>query len=269
MSTKNDVVIAVASKYAGVSEQPKGGNRGPSIDRWQQHWGMGAGTAIGPQPWCGMFISGVLREASLLLKSQGGVTDIGHPSTWAMGQRKQYIIPWQKAVPGAVVVWPEGGGTHTEMLIEQTGMNGVWRCLGGNVNDAVRWTTRDIRSGCTILCSPELKDYKPVVRTDYWLEDTTANPVQRGPWLTQRGRDKVLATLPLDRQRKARKVRIGKKYAFIEGSRRFYGPYPDRAARDRSQEVIESRLGRRLRRFSKKVQPALSSLVPESLGKTT
>lgn len=265
MSTKNDVVVAVATKYVGTIESPKGSNRGRNIDRWQQFWGMGAGSALGPQPWCGCFISGVLREASLVTKADGGITDIGHPSTWAMCQRQQYVIPWQKAVPGAVIVWC---GTHTELLVEEQSP-GVWRCLGGNVDDAVRWTTRDIRSNCTILCSPELKDYTPVTVRQYWLEDTKANPVQWGPWRLKRSRDTVYDRLPADRQRKARKVRIGGKYAIIEGPRRFYGPYPSPLARDRSAEQIELRLGHPLRRFSKQTKPALSSLVPESLGKTT
>lgn len=265
MSTKNDVVVAVASKYVGTVEQPRGSNRGPAIDRWQRYWNMGVGTSIGPQPWCGMFISGTLREASLLTKQDGGITDIGHPSTWAMCQKKQYVIPWQKAVPGAVIVWC---GTHTELLVEEVS-KGVWRCIGGNTDDGVRWTTRDIRRNCTILCSPELRDYRPIVRTEYWLEDVKANPIQRGPWLTKAGRDRKLNALSVSRRKTARKVRIGKRYAFIEGPRRDYGPYPDRAARERSAEKIEARLGRPLRRYSKKVKPATSSPVPESLGKTT
>jgi hypothetical protein len=55
----------------------------------------------------------------------------------------------------------------------------------------------------------------------------------------------------------------------VEGAKKFYGPYVDEATRAKSAKEIENRIGRPLRRFSKKVTPALSSLVPESLGKTT
>ena len=262
MATLNDVVVATASADAGMVEVPKGANRGKKIDRWARHWKMLA------QPWCGLAISGWYREASRT--SGQKITDVGHPSTWYMVQNAKkngWVIPHSKAVPGAAIVWPEQGGRHTELLVDEVSP-GVWKCIGGNVDDGCRWTVRSL-AGATLVCPPELRDYKPVERKQFWLEDTAASEKVLGPWRSIKSRDKVYDAMPAARQRKARKVRVGKKYAIVEGGRRFYGPYVDEDSRSKSAKEIENRIGRPLRFFSKKVTPALSSLVPESLGKTT
>lgn len=261
-TTLNDVVVATASKYAGIVESPKGSNRQKVVDRWARHWSM-----LGV-PWCGLAVSGWYREAASTSKQK--ITDVGHPSTWFMvsnARKKGWVIPADKAVPGAAIVWPEDGGRHTEMLVEELSP-GVWRCIGGNVDDGCRWTVRSL-DGATIVCPPELRAYKPIERKQFWLEDTKATEKMLGPWRSRTARDKVYNNMPPTRQRKARKVRVGRKYAIVEGARRYYGPYSDEATRSKSAKEIENRIGRPLRFFSKKVTPALSSLVPESLGKTT
>lgn len=262
MSTLNDVVVATASKYAGLIESPKGSNRQATIDKWERHWGM-----LG-EPWCGMYVSAAYREAATASKQK--ITDVGHPSTWMMVQNAKkngWVISPEKAVPGTAIVWPEAGGRHTELLVEKIGP-GVWKCLGGNVDDGCRWTVRSL-TGATLVCPPELKNYTPVVRKQFWLEDTGATEKMLGPWRRRVSRDKVFNNLPPARQRKARKVRVGRKYAIVMGPKKFYGPYVDAETRSKSAKAIQDRIGRPLRFFSKKVTPALSSLVPESLGKTT
>jgi hypothetical protein len=262
VATLNDVVVATASKYAGIVETPLGSNRSAVIDRWAKHWGMIA------QPWCGLAISAWYREAAASSKKK--ITDVGHPSTWLMVQNAKkngWVLPHAKAVPGASIVWPEAGGRHTELLVEEV-RPGVWRCLGGNVSDGCRWTVRSL-DGATLVCPPELRNYTKVERRQFWLEDTKASERVLGPWRSKVGRDKVYDNLPPARRRTARKVRSARGYAIVEGAKKFYGPYVDEATRAKSAKEIENRIGRPLRRFSKKVTPALSSLVPESLGKTT
>lgn len=261
-TTLNDVVVAVASADAGMIETPKGANRGKKIDRWARYWKM-----LGV-PWCGLAISGWYREAAN--RSKQKITDVGHPSTWYMVQnakKRGWVISHDKAVPGAAIVWPEQGGRHTEMLVEEL-RPGVWRCLGGNVDDGCRWTVRSLE-GATLVCPPELKKYTPVERKQFWLEDPAATEKMLGPWRSQRARDKVYDNMPPARQRKARKVRVGRKYAIVEGPKKHYGPYVDEESRSKSAKEIQNRIGRPLRFYSKKVTPALSSIVPESLGKTT
>lgn len=261
-TTLNDVVVATASKYAGLMESPKGSNRQKQIDKWARHWSM-----IGV-PWCGLYVSAMYREASAAARKK--ITDVGHPSTWYMvsnARKRGWVVPSSKAVPGCAIVWPEDGGRHTELLVEEVSP-GVWRCIGGNVDDGCRWTVRSL-AGATLVCPPELRGYTPIVRKQFWLEDTRATEKMLGPWRSQRARDKVYDNLPLARRRKARKVRVGRKYAIVEGPKKFYGPYVDPESRSKSAKEIEKRIGRPLRFFSKKVTPALSSIVPESLGKTT
>jgi len=251
--TPNQRVVATAARYVGVRENPLGSNRGPLIDQWERHWGM-----IG-QPWCGMFTSAVLREA--------GVTDVSHPSTWIIVQRaREKGWTTKVPVPGALIVWPVNGGRHVEMLVSQASP-GVWNTIGGNVSDSVQRKVRAL-TDCTLVVSPELRNAQPAVERRYFLEDPKVTPKLYGPWRTKAMRERVIAGLSPENQRLARRVRIGGKYAFELG-RRFYGPWLDPAGRDNAQKVLERRLGRRLRPFSRAVTQTHSSTArAEALGKT-
>jgi hypothetical protein len=211
------------------------------------------------QPWCGMFTSAVLREA--------GVTDVSHPSTWIIVQRaRENGWTTKVPVPGALVVWPVNGGRHVEMLVSQASP-GVWNTIGGNVSDSVQRKVRAL-TDCTLVVSPELRNAQPAVERRYFLEDPKVTPKLYGPWRTKAMRERVIAGLSPENQRLARRVRIGGKYAFELG-RRLYGPWLDPAGRDNAQKVLERRLGRSLRPFSRVVTQTHSSTArAEALGKT-
>ena len=250
--TPNQRVVATAARYVGVRENPLGSNRGPLIDQWERHWGM-----LG-EPWCGMYLSAVLRES--------GVTDVSHPSTWIIVQRaRENGWTTKVPVPGALVVWPVNGGRHVEMLVSQASP-GVWNTIGGNVSDSVQRKVRAL-TDCTLVVSPELRNAQPAVERRYFLEDPKVTPTLYGPWRTKAQREKVIAGLSPALREQARRVRVKGRYAFTLG-RRVYGPWLDQAGRDNAQKVLERRLGRALRPFSRVVTQTHSSAGAEALGKT-
>ena len=60
---------------------------------------------------------------------------------------------------------------------------------------------------------------------------------------------------------------MGRKYAFTLG-RRVYGPWLDKEGRDQAREVLERRLGRTLREFSRVRTTTGQAAAPQALGKT-
>jgi hypothetical protein len=205
-----------------------------------------------------MYLSAVLRES--------GVTDVSHPSTWIIVQRaRENGWTTKVPVPGALVVWPVNGGRHVEMLVSQASP-GVWNTIGGNVSDSVQRKVRAL-TDCTLVVSPELRNAQPAVERRYFLEDPKVRPKLYGPWRTKEMRERAISRLSAENQRLARRVRIGGKYAFELG-RRLYGPWLDPAGRDNAQKVLERRLGRSLRPFSRAVTQTHSSASAEALGKT-
>lgn len=250
--TPNQRVVAVAAKYVGVRENPPGSNRGKYIDQWENYWKLGY---LG-WPWCGAFSSAVLREA--------GVTDVSHPST-AEICRKAHQRGWvtNNPVPGALIVWC---GTHVEILVSERSP-GVWNTIGGNTDDMVARRVRSLK-GAMIVVSPELRGGKVERERAYYLEDLKAKkPRFSGPWRTRVMREKAIKRLSPAMQRTVRRVRIRGKYAFeFGGERRVYGPWLDPAGRENAQKILEKRLGRRLRPFSRVTN---NTGAAEALGKTT
>jgi len=52
-------ILTVAKRYLGVTEQPKGSNRGPFIDDFIRFTGLQP-----PQPWCAAYVSFVVHKAA-------------------------------------------------------------------------------------------------------------------------------------------------------------------------------------------------------------
>jgi len=103
----------------------------------------------------------------------------------------------------------------------------------------------------------------------YYLEDPAVQPKFFGPWRTKASRDRALSRLSPANRRLARAVRVKGKYGFTIG-RKVYGPWLDEAGRNAAEKVLERRLGRQLRRFSRVVSTTPSSSgAAEALGKTT
>lgn len=246
--TANQRVVATAARYVGVRESG-GANRGPLIDKWERYWSM-----IG-QPWCGMFASAVLREA--------GVTDVSHPATaiiCSRGREKGWVT--NQPVPGALIVWC---GTHVGILVSEVSP-GVWNTIEGNTSDMVARRVRSL-AGATLVVAPELRHAQPSIVREFYLEDQKVTPKLYGPWRTKSGREKAIKSLSAANQRLARRVRVGGKYGFTIG-RRVYGPWLDKDGRDKAALVLERRLGRQLRPFSRVRTTTGVSAAPQALGNT-
>jgi hypothetical protein len=254
MSLNQKVVARALADVGRVIERPLGSNDdgGGPITQMQAYWRMRY------EPWCGMACSRWLRAVP-------GVTDVSHPSTWAIVQNaKRNGWMTDRPVPGALIVWPPQGGTHVEMVVEVLDRNTV-ATVGGNVSDRVQRKVRSL-SGASLVVSPELRNGTATPRA-YYLEDTAVVPKRYGPWRTMAQREKVIASLRPALRDQARRVRVGGRYAFTLG-RRVYGPWLDSGSRDNAKQTLERRLGRRLRPYSV-ARKTTTTARPESLGRTT
>ena len=258
--TPGEKVARAAEKFVGVRENPPGSNRGrPYPDAFEKPWNMGYGW-----PWCGAFASYAYRTAGV--DDQG----IGHPSTAYMADRARKLgAVISRPIPGAFIIWP---GTHTGIVIRDLGGN-VALTVEGNTSDSVAYRRRAYGPGTGVMFAAPLEVRvgnrpKPPAR-DYYLEDPAAKPVLRGPWRTRAARERVINKLPASRRRRVRRVRSAKGYAFYDGPTRVYGPWDSRKARDEAREVLEARLGRKLRPYSRLAPTASPGKVAgEALGKT-
>lgn len=250
--TPGERAVLIAQAEVGVTEAPPGSNTGPRVRVFQA-----ATTLAGTRwPWCAAFVQWVWDRA-------GVRTDVCSPSTQVFADRAQ-ARGWTGAPrAGAAVIWP---GRHTEVLTAPAGGR-LWHTVGGNVSDGVRACTRDI--GGTVICVPPgLGDVPPPPRL-FFLEDPAARPRLCGPWRLRANRDRALARLGARQRARARPIRTARgRYAFLLGPRRVYGPWTDPDARRASQAVLEARLGRRLRPYSRPAAKS-SGQGPQALGKTT
>lgn len=173
--------------------------------------------------------------------------------------------------PGAAIVWC---GTHVEILHSPMGPN-VWRTIGGNSGDAVRFRTRSL-DDALIYGPPGLEEIVAVPKREllYWLEDEGAEYEVKGPWGAKASAERTWRGLEPNVRRRAKLVRTGdKKYALRIGEPRHYGPWvgdEGKAIRARSRKMLEQRLGRRLRPYRTSRMPLAPGAVKvEALGKTT
>jgi len=256
--TAGERVARAAERYVGVRENPLGSNRGnPYPDRWQSPWGLGYGW-----PWCGAFAAAMYTTAEV------DDQQIAHPSTaeiYSRAKRLGAIYP--KPIPGAMILWP---GKHVGIVVRDLG-GGVCLTVEGNTSDSVAYRRRAYGpgSGVFFVAPREVRvGYVPTSpRRDYYLEDVGAKPVLRGPWKIRSWRERIISRLPADRRSRVRRVRWKGGFAFYDGPTRVYGPWSSKASRDRAQKILEDRIGRRLRPYSRLRKTAAPKA--ESLGKTT
>jgi hypothetical protein len=122
--------VAAAIKRLGVSES-NGSNRGTTLDKWQQQYGM-----LG-QPWCGIFVGLVLEKA--------GVKGIGSDvaSTAAIeangkagrGGFKSWHSPQQAQVGDALLIRPGGSNGHVGLVVGVDRKKGLIHTIEGNTGD--------------------------------------------------------------------------------------------------------------------------------------
>lgn len=254
MPTPGQRAVQIAEAEVGVREAPPGSNTGPRVRQYQAATAL-AGTGWA---WCAAFVQWVWTVAGIR-------TDACSPSTQQFADRAR-ALGWTGAPrPGAAVIWP---GRHTETLTAP-GNGGLWHTIGGNVSDAVRPCTRSLDG--TVICVPPGLGDAPLPPRLFFLEDPAAQPRLCGPWRLKANRDRALARLTAPMRARARLIRTPQgRWAFLLGPRRVYGPWTDPGARAAAQAVLEARLGRRLRTYSRPVKTTTTSPAgARALGKTT
>ena len=251
--TPGEKVAAQAERYVGVRENPMGSNRGkPYPEKWQAPWGMGTGW-----PWCAAFADAMYKEV--------GVSDdgIGHPSTAVMYQRaKARGAIVKNPMVGAYILWP---GVHVGIVVRVYG-NGVVLTVEGNAGDGVRYKRRST-SGCVFVAPKAVRvgNNPAAAVRNYYLEDLRVkSPRFVGPWRTKAQRERALKNVKTH----VRRVRVGRKYAAYIGPPKIYGPWATLSQRNAAKRVLEDRLGRRLRPYSRPAKGAPGGRA-QSMGKTT
>lgn len=224
-----------------LGERETGGpNRSPFIDLINARFGL-RGT-----PWCGAFASWAYAEA--------GVDDSGlcHPSTALMCQRARDAgAVWgghSPIPPGALWV---NCGVHVAIVTRDL-LDGTCLTVEGNHNDSVATGRRATADGIIIIPPAVAASLEPESHTEFWLEDTRAQPKLFGPWNKKVLREHALESIPRERRKRVRLIRAPRGgFAWLEGPRRLYGPWAAKDARDEARKRIEARLNRELRPFSR------------------
>lgn len=251
--TPGEKVAEQAEKYVGVRENPMGSNRGrPYPEKWQAPWGMGTGW-----PWCAAFADAMYKEA--------GVSDdgIGHPSTWTMyknAQARGAIV--KRPMVGCYILWP---GKHVGIVVSVPG-DGTVLTVEGNAGDGVRYKRRST-SGVVFVAPKDVRvgNNPAAVTRNYYLQDVAVRPPRLvGPWRTRAARERRLKNV----KSHIRRVRVRGKYGAYVGPPNIYGPWATKAQRNRAKKILEDRLGRRLRPFSRPAKGAPAGKA-DAMGKTT
>lgn len=258
--TRGQKVVDTALRYLGVRETSS--NAGPYIDQWQRRWGMGRGTRIGPQPWCGMFLNAMFAEA--------GVSDdnISHPSTAEICRRGEAKgARWNGTSPippGAIWV---NCGIHAALVRRQINSSYV-ETIDGNSSDMVRLNTRPVRgNNIRIYIPSEVRRSAPpppppAPKYEYFLVDKRGKrhlfavngKVAR--WKKQAAvlkRVNQLRKNPEYRELLPRPHKSGGWFYIILGPLASYGPFKKIDSLKNARKILEKRLGYRLQVMKRKV----------------
>ncbi len=233
-----------------------GTNRGPVINRWSALWGW----PNGGQPWCGIGMSGVVREVPGAWDLYGGSGFLS-PSvavTAAAGRSRGWAWRGGASIPaGSVVTY---GSAHTNMVVIDHGpLGGLFTTVGANESNGIKVSERST-FGASIWVPPKVTSEPtpprpvPVPAYDYGLEDVRARGKQFviTRHSTSESRDKRLAKLTEPgnpyRQYHPRPHRISEGgrpvYLIIGGPVRFYGPYDTKQMRADAKRILAPRVRR-------------------------
>jgi hypothetical protein len=263
MSTLAERILRVAEAEIGTVEAPPGSNRGREVGEYQASTYL-AGTGWA---WCGAFVCWTWQHAGL---ERALAQRIASPSVAIMCQTAEREGLVCSPRPGAAIAWC---GTHVELLHSPMGA-GVWRTIGGNTEDGVRWRTRAL-AGAVVFGPPGLEDIaaEVVAQPLFWLEDVAARYEVIGRWKRRAYADNALSRLEPATRARAKVVALGGgDLALRVGEPRHYGPWAGgggRAVRDAVRAKLERRLGRQLRPYRTERMPRAPQGAAEALGKTT
>lgn len=112
--------LEIAVSQLGVSEYPRGSNKGPEIDQY-----LRAVNINFPAPWCAAFVVCCHDEAGVKITRTGGVLDM-----WNRSPANRVSDPQ----PGDVIILDYGQGKGHTGIVESVAC-GVVTTIEGNTND--------------------------------------------------------------------------------------------------------------------------------------
>jgi hypothetical protein len=133
------IIADLAAREIGVSEHPRGSNRGPRVDEYQaatwlqkKHWGA----------WCASFVCFIVREAIKHCSESGGTYTFKRPRTagafdlarWSREQDKSTQTkdqPGRDIARGDIVIF---GFSHTGFAVGPPDKSGHVICIEGNTD---------------------------------------------------------------------------------------------------------------------------------------
>ena len=259
MATPGQSLIHEASKYLGQREGAANRSGGAIVDACQRHFGL---TGV---PWCGCFVGFVASRVGFEPFRQ-----IGHPAV-AVTHARATERGWVKAggattPPGSLFLI---AGKHIGFVLESSSR--YFRTVEGNAGNACASLTRAWSDGWQAVVAPGLGTSSPAERQAFGFEDITNTPKRFGPWADKAGRDRVMADYAAaNPNRYTRAIRVpvsdGPAFAFESGPKPApavyrFGPWADKAGRDRVMAAWERSTGRKARPFRTLV-PVADSLTP-------
>ena len=113
-------VVEIAAAQVGVSEHPRGSNKGPEVDQYLRSVGINF-----PAPWCAAFVVWCHDKAGVTITRTGGVLDM-----WNRSPTNRVSDPQ----PGDVIILDYGKGNGHTGIVESVA-GGVVNTIEGNTND--------------------------------------------------------------------------------------------------------------------------------------
>jgi len=122
MTPTASAALKIAACQLGVTEKPKGSNKGPEVEIYLKSVGLGGGYS-----WCMAFVYWCVAQAKLSnpLKRTGGVL-----AQWNAKPELRKTIP----EPGDIFIMDFGGGAGHTGFVEKVLSNGVIQTIEGNTN---------------------------------------------------------------------------------------------------------------------------------------
>lgn len=124
--------LQLALECEGIQEQPKGSNRGDSVDAWNRNFGLVK------VPWCATFIGSKLEQANAQKQTSARSGDYAQLNRAYKLSDVIYVRYHIKS--GHIRVKKRPGGGHVDFIINDSLM------IGGNVSDMVKIRKYTIQS---------------------------------------------------------------------------------------------------------------------------
>ena len=260
MATWGEKVIAEAQNYIGQIEGRPNCSGGFIVDACQHYYGMGNGTGVGPQPWCGCYTGYVAGQINY--ENYKAICSPGVAVTYARAAERGWLKGrGNRNTPMGALFLIDG--RHIGFVLEAG--DTYFTTVEGNASDGCRSLTRAWSDGWEVIIPPDLGNARPSdVKTVYGFDDLNIKPRRYGGWARAEVRDRQQAKFgEAQAGWWTRSIRIATNapYAFEAGKSGTYGqtyefgPWHSRDSRNAEMAKYAKRVGHdHLRTWSKKIK---------------